>query len=127
MAHYTTYVFIGCLALYLVWRRIQFEKVKARLPELLKRGAVVVDVRTKAEFASGHFEGSINIPLPDLASRANELDSQRSLILCCASGNRSRMGAMVMRRKGYKQVVNAGSWTNLLAAKSQVRETSRQA
>jgi phage shock protein E len=34
--------------------------------ELIKNGAVIVDVRTKSEYASGHIRGSINIPLNNL-------------------------------------------------------------
>ncbi|MFN6084109.1 MAG: rhodanese-like domain-containing protein, partial [Fluviicola sp.] len=33
--------------------------------ELIKQGAVIVDVRSKGEFAGGHIKGSINIPLPE--------------------------------------------------------------
>ena len=47
------------------------------LPELRQNGAVFIDVRSAAEFASVNVPGSINIPLPELGSRLVELPKDR--------------------------------------------------
>lgn len=99
---------------YFGWRFLKFRAVKARLPELLRRGAVVVDVRGPAEHAAGARPGSLNIPLGDLERRAGELDPSKPVVLCCASGARSAMAAGILKSRGFKEVVNAGPWTNTL-------------
>lgn len=90
-----------------------FRAVRAKLPEYLKKGAVIVDVRSPGEYASGHIEGSINIPLPDLAGQADRLDKSKTVLLCCASGSRSGMAVAILKGKGFKDLVNAGPWSNL--------------
>lgn len=51
----------------------------------------VIDVRTPAEFAAGHIDGSYNVPLPDLARHREELTSGLTgpIVLVCQSGNRA--------------------------------------
>ena len=44
--------------------------------ELVKNGAIIVDVRTKGEFQGGHIKGSINIPLDTINSKIEELKIQ---------------------------------------------------
>jgi len=101
------------------WRLFKFRAVKSRLPELLRRGAVVVDVRSPEEYAAGARPGSLNIPLGELETRAKELDASKPVIVCCASGARSAMAAGVLKRGGFKEVVNAGPWRNTLLEDSQ--------
>ena len=90
-----------------------FKAVQKRLPELKQSGAIIVDVRSPLEFSSGHAEGSINIPLPELEVRAKNLDRSKTILLCCASGARSGMAASILKRAGFKDVINAGPWGNL--------------
>jgi rhodanese-related sulfurtransferase len=98
---------------YFGWRVLSSFLVRRRLPALLKDGAQVVDVRNPGEFAGGHASGSVNIPLPEIAARAGELDRNRQVIVCCASGTRSAMAARRLRRLGFGRVLNAGSWRTL--------------
>jgi len=88
-------------------------EIKAKLPELLKNGAIVVDVRSPSEYSTGHYEGSINIPLQDLATQADRLDRTKTILLCCASGTRSGMAVSLLRSKGFNQVYNAGCWSSI--------------
>src|SRR3990167_4498659 len=67
-----------------------------------------------AEFAGGNAPGSVNIPLPALGSRLKEIPSSAPVVLCCASGTRSGMAKMMLKKNGYGQVFNIGKWTNLL-------------
>jgi rhodanese-related sulfurtransferase len=71
-----------------------------------------VDVRTGAEFAAGHAEGSLNIPLDHLPRRLGELDKARPVVVACASGARSGMAADLLRQAGF-EAVNAGPWPRL--------------
>jgi rhodanese-related sulfurtransferase len=82
------------------------------VPRLRREGAQVVDVRSPGEFAGGHAEGSVNIPLDELEQRAGELDRGRWVIVCCASGTRSAMARHRLRKHGFERVLNAGPWRN---------------
>lgn len=82
--------------------------------QLMKEGGVVVDVRSKAEYSGGHIKGSKNIPLPSLNSGIGlPKDKDKPIITCCASGMRSASAKSVLRTKGYTNVHNGGSWSNL--------------
>jgi rhodanese-related sulfurtransferase len=68
----------------------------------VKRGALLLDVRTREEFASGHVNGALNIPLQELAHRTQELSgADRSIVVYCRSGGRSASAAQLLRRQGY--------------------------
>jgi hydroxyacylglutathione hydrolase len=64
----------------------------------------VVDVRSPAEYGAKHIEGSINVPLNHLAERAQELPEDRSLLVHCAGGYRSSIGASLLQQRGFKRV-----------------------
>jgi len=98
----------------IILKRI-FTKVIAtrKIPELLKAGAVVVDVRSPGEFSTGHAAGSRNIPLGDLERGTEDLDRDRWIIVCCASGTRSGMARRWLLKHGFRRVLNGGSWRNL--------------
>ncbi|MCX7744898.1 MAG: rhodanese-like domain-containing protein [Flavobacteriales bacterium] len=83
------------------------------LGELIKNGAIILDVRTKAEYQMGHVKGSINIPLDQLTSNLNKLDKNKPIITCCASGMRSGSAKGVLQNRGFTQVYNGGSWQNV--------------
>lgn len=65
-------------------------------------GAQLVDVRTPAEFAGGHVRGAVNIPVGDLASRADALDASRPVVVYCRSGARSAAAASQLRARGFE-------------------------
>ncbi len=79
----------------------------AQVTEALQSGALVVDVRTPAEFEQDHFPGAVNIPLQEIGQRAGELMDQQ-IILYCNSGNRTANAVAILGRKGVTRVVNAG-------------------
>ena len=57
---------------------------------LKEKKGTIVDVRSTEEFMGGNVAGSINIPLPEIPQRLEELKTlNQPLILCCASGKRS--------------------------------------
>lgn len=80
---------------------------------ILNNEGTIVDVRTRAEFQSGHAAGSVNIPVNELMTRLDEVKSLKSpLVLCCASGGRSAMATMMLKQQGV-QCHDAGSWINV--------------
>ena len=106
------YVFIG-LAIFIIYKKYAQRKVLKIVPTLLSQGAQIVDVRSEAEFAFGHKDGSINIPINLLKDRMNELDKAKPIILCCASGSRSAIAKYTLTSNGFKNVHNAGTWHSL--------------
>ncbi len=73
----------------------------------------VVDVRTEAEFVSGHAEGAINVPVGDLMGRLEELRKiDGTIVLCCASGGRSAMARMMLAQQGFNNLEDVGPWYN---------------
>jgi phage shock protein E len=90
------------------------QRVIAQLPALKKEGALFVDVRSAGEFASGNAPGTLNIPLTELSRRLGEIPKSAPVVLCCASGTRSSMAKLLLKKNGYKQVLNIGTWRKLL-------------
>lgn len=86
---------------------------KADYKELLKNGATIIDVRTKAEYQNGHIKGSVNIPLNNLSNHYSKLKKDQPVITCCASGIRSGQAKSILTANGFKEVYNGGGWMSL--------------
>ena len=96
-----------CTVIYLIARPTAADN--KGLLELINAGATVIDVRTKAEFHSGHVRDAIHIPLADLDSAIPTLRAVNNRVLVyCASGSRSRAAAQRLRRAGI-DAINAGA------------------
>lgn len=102
------------LGLWFAYKWWNSKRVVAMLPELKKNGAIFVDVRSAAEFANGNAPGTINIPLQELGSRLGEIPKSAPVVLCCASGTRSGMAKLMLRKNGYRKVYNIGTWSKFL-------------
>lgn len=69
---------------------------------LVEKGALLVDVRTPAEFQADAVEGAINIPHDQIEARAAELGAKgRPVVLYCHSGRRSGIAARELSRLGH--------------------------
>ncbi|MBN1668162.1 MAG: MBL fold metallo-hydrolase [Anaerolineales bacterium] len=78
---------------------------------------VLLDVRAPLEYEDNHIKGAINIPVANLRTRYNELNSDKITVLICSSGNRSSLGASILEQHGFKDVYNiAGGMTGYSAA-----------
>lgn len=87
-------------------------KGEALSPDTLSQGTIV-DVRTRAEFQQGHFEGSINIPLQELERSLPKFRQlKQPIITCCRSGNRSGMAARQLKANDI-EAINGGRWDGL--------------
>lgn len=107
------YLVPGLVIAFILWRVGSAWRVKQRLPALLREGAQLVDVRSPGEFAGGNVPGSINLPLDEIEQRSGELDPQRWVVVFCASGTRSALARLKLKRLGFGKVLNAGSWRSL--------------
>ena len=85
---------------------------KVDLRELLDNGALLLDVRTRGEYAGGHAKNSKNIPLDELANSLHKLDKEKNYVVVCASGMRSASAVSMMKRSGFTNCHNGGSWLN---------------
>ncbi|MEC5395793.1 rhodanese-like domain-containing protein [Bergeyella sp. RCAD1439] len=92
--------------------RILFGGLGTDFRSLWLRGAQVVDVRTKAEYHSGHLFNSKNIPLEHLLKKLGELDIKRPVIVCCSSGVRSESAQKLLKRHGF-EAYDGGDWVEL--------------
>ncbi|MBL7942535.1 MAG: rhodanese-like domain-containing protein [Flavobacteriales bacterium] len=86
---------------------------KKMTQEMIKQGAIVIDVRSREEFRAGHAKGAVNIPLQELSGKIKSYGKNDALVLCCASGMRSASAVAALKAQGYTNVHNAGSWMNI--------------
>ena len=85
-----------------------------KIVEAIRKGAMIVDVRTPGEFAAGHVKGAVNYPLDSLSSKLSALkQSNKPVVFCCASGNRSGQATSMAQGALEQEVVNGGPWTNV--------------
>ena len=84
-------------------------------------GVTIVDVRTSEEFAEGHIEGAINIPVeyPDYIDQVSQLDPNGTYAVYCRSGNRSQPAVAGMASVGINGIYELESGTVGWAAEGQ--------
>jgi rhodanese-related sulfurtransferase len=68
------------------------------------RNAVVIDVRTPEEFATGSLPGARNIPVDKFDQKMRDIKKDKPLIVVCASGSRAGRAAAQLRASGYGEV-----------------------
>jgi phage shock protein E len=83
----------------------------AEVRELVKNGAKLLDVRTPQEFAAGHIEGALNVPVHELPSRLTAAGPDKSapVVVYCRSGARSARAAGMLKEAGYTRVYDLGA------------------
>ena len=80
----------------------------------LKKGAIVVDVRTGTEYDRGHVADAFNIPVDRILVSAERLkEAKLPIIICCNTGERSKVAVQQLKSKGLKQVYNGGNWEDV--------------
>ncbi len=80
---------------------------------LVKEGAVLLDVRTPEEFAAGHVEGALNIPVQVLEQQLAKLPQKdRPIVIYCRSGRRSAAAKTLLEQAGYTKTYDLGAMSN---------------
>ena len=76
--------------------------------ELIKKGGIILDVRTPNEFGAGHLENAININFynPNFESEIAKLDRTKTILVYCRSGGRSAKAMKIISKKGFSTVYN---------------------
>lgn len=77
--------------------------------------AMLIDVRTKQEYKSGHLKNAINIPyqeIVDVLSTYGTIDFDIPIVVYCQSGGRSSIAAASLIDAGYKKVFDLGAMSN---------------
>lgn len=95
-----------------IWKFLFGGGNKVNFAELMQNDAQIIDVRTKAEYESGHIAGSQNIPLQVLEAQLGKISKDRVVITCCASGMRSGSAKNILQAQGY-EAYNGGGWASL--------------
>jgi phage shock protein E len=93
---------------------LEFSKTnKTQMEKLIKEGAFLVDVRTPGEFAEGHVNGSVNIPLDQIDSQLEKFKEKEQIIVFCRSGARSGQAKLILEQNGFTNVTNGGTWQDV--------------
>ncbi|WP_107924077.1 sulfurtransferase TusA family protein [Lysinibacillus parviboronicapiens] len=88
------------------------------LVEVVGKNGLILDVREEVEFAFGHIDGALSIPLGDLEARISELDKEQEIYVICRTGKRSDFVAQRLVANGFAKVYNVlpgmTAWTGEL-------------
>lgn len=104
-----TWIVFGLAVAWFAWTRFGGKVAVAEARRLVEGGALLLDVRTPMEFASGALPGAVNIPVSDLAQRLAEVgDTSRAIVVYCASGARSARATAFLKQQGYTKAVDLG-------------------
>jgi len=97
------------------------------VPDPLPEGLTVLDVREPVEWAHGHIDGSVHVPLMELPQRLDEVGEQQTLVVCKV-GSRSAHAVEFLRQQGYDAVnLDGGLLEWQAAGRALVSETGRPA
>jgi glyoxylase-like metal-dependent hydrolase (beta-lactamase superfamily II)/rhodanese-related sulfurtransferase len=83
---------------------------------------ILLDVRGKLEYEDNHIKGAVNIPVADLRTRHSELDKNKTIIVLCSTGNRSSLGASILKQHGFQNVINVAGGMSGYSAAGYTRE-----
>ena len=72
----------------------------------------VIDVRTEAEWNTGHLEGALHVEWQEILKISSDIKKDEEIFLYCRSGNRSGKATKILIEAGYVNAKNAGSILN---------------
>ena len=84
------------------FKQVHYSQVR----ELVEKDAYFLDVRMPEDFAVGHLEKAVNIPLGALRSRYNEIPKDRTVYITCKTGLTSYTACKILQNIGFNNVVN---------------------
>jgi phage shock protein E len=102
---------VGAVAAFLLLKRLSLAN-PAAVREWLNKGAKVLDVRSEGEYQEKHLPGAVNISLNRLRDEIARFapDKEQPLLLHCLRGGRSGIGTAMLKKMGYRNVFNLGSY-----------------
>lgn len=87
------------------------------VPERLRNGAFLIDVRTRREVESGAVEGAYNLPLDEIRDRLTEIPQDREVLAYCQVGLRSYVANRILRQRGFKVKNISGGYKSYQAVR----------
>ena len=85
------------------------------IKESLRRGAVVIDVRSPGEYDQGKIKGSKNIPVDQIPVNAKYIKGlNRPVIVVSSPDSRSAEAKRILKENGVTEVYNGGGWERVL-------------
>lgn len=103
-------IVFGLFVAWNLYRMFAGKVAPAHAHELVAGGAMLLDVRSTGEFASGHLPKAKNVPVQELDRRVGELGhKQRPVVVYCQSGMRSATAARILRSRGFQDVHDLGA------------------
>ncbi|MBS4193704.1 MULTISPECIES: rhodanese-like domain-containing protein [Bacillaceae] len=109
---YLNYIIIGLFLLFIIKRIIPVKGVRQISTtdlknELKDKNKQFVDVRTPGEFKGNNIKGFKNLPLQQLAQKAEkELSKDKEVVVICQSGMRSQNATKILKKLGFTNVTN---------------------
>lgn len=92
------------------YHQVNYEAISAQqaVSVIESLNPLILDVRTSREYASGHLENSVLIPVQELQNRLGELAGakDRPILIYCATGNRSTVASKILIDKGFTRILN---------------------
>lgn len=82
------------------------QEVKSYIESQPRDSYTIVDVRQPSEYEAGHIPDAVLIPVSNLDARIDELDKEKTAVVYCAVGGRSRVAAQMLAGKGFEKVIN---------------------
>ncbi len=83
------------------------------IKDYLEKGAIVLDVRTQAEWNDAHLEGAKHVVLNTIPEKIEEIKSlHKPIIAVCKSGGRSEQATKYLSSQGL-DIINGGPWQNV--------------
>lgn len=81
-----------------------------------KAKGVWIDVRTAEEFAQGHLQDAVNIPVERITAEIKKIspDKNAPVNLYCRSGRRAEVALQALKKEGYTNVTNHGGYEDLV-------------
>lgn len=106
-------LWIGLLVAFIGWKLMSSRRSPQQLgviQQALDDGAVLLDVRSPGEFATGHLQGARNVPVASVGGVAAELKAGGApVVVYCASGARAGVAAKALQAAGVQPVYNLGT------------------
>jgi phage shock protein E len=103
-------VLVGIVAFMVMRRKGQVSLKEGS--DLVKRGGMVIDVRSPGEYNSGHLSQAFNMPIDEIDGLmpSKVKDKSRVILVHCKTGLRSKKAKDILTRQGYTNVFDLGSY-----------------
>ena len=88
---------------------MQLRLIPLLIFSLTSMSMTVIDVRSEAEWNTGHLEGALHIEWQDILQISPDISKDEQIYLYCRSGNRSEKATKILLEAGYINAKNAGS------------------